>query len=524
MKKNSCVSKVNSGLVPVLIIYSILGLFLLKYYQYQINPDGISYISIAQKYLNGDFRNAINGYWSPLLSWLLTPFLLFGLPSLLAIKLLSLIIGLLTIICVRQLSYRFKMSEGIRNVVLFSLIPAILFFSLSVIAPDLLLVSILVYYLNVIFDADYPTRGYKGVLCGALGATAYLSKNYAFPFFISHFLLFNAFHYFSGVTKERKKSVLRNLFFGLTVFFVISGGWIYLISNKYNKITIGTAGEFNYAYVGPKSKGLPELHRFLKPPNETAVSAWEDPSYFEITSWSPMHSLDYFKHQLVVIYKNIRSTIYICCCRFSVLSIPIIFAYMLLCIQPLNQLVSQRNTFYPLVTVVMYPIGYILLLLDVRFLWIIYVLLILMGGHLLSILFQKEFFNNLRRKIALIFFALFFVAMPLEELILNINAGKDTYSLSRILKNQYNIQGNIASNKKWDRSLLLSYYLNCKYYGEADNDTTGKDLQVELSGNNIDYYLVWDGSKDGSQTLSNYLEITSGEISGLRIYSLKENK
>lgn len=36
-----------------------------------IDPDGISYIDIADAYVRGDWQNAVNSYWSPLFSWLL---------------------------------------------------------------------------------------------------------------------------------------------------------------------------------------------------------------------------------------------------------------------------------------------------------------------------------------------------------------------------------------------------------------------------------------------------------------------
>lgn len=78
MRGNRFLSKINKGFGIVLMVYAISGIFFLNYYQYQINPDGICYISIAQKYLSGNYGSAINGYWGPLLSWLLVPFLFFG--------------------------------------------------------------------------------------------------------------------------------------------------------------------------------------------------------------------------------------------------------------------------------------------------------------------------------------------------------------------------------------------------------------------------------------------------------------
>lgn len=80
-----------------LFIYLSLGVYLLNYYQYSIGIDGISYVNISKLYLFGDFTNAINGYWGPLFSWMLVPFLkIFGSTpdnALYASKLLSLIIG-----------------------------------------------------------------------------------------------------------------------------------------------------------------------------------------------------------------------------------------------------------------------------------------------------------------------------------------------------------------------------------------------------------------------------------------------
>ena len=39
--------------------------------RYQMNPDGISYLDIADAYQNLDWNNAINAMWSPLYSWIL---------------------------------------------------------------------------------------------------------------------------------------------------------------------------------------------------------------------------------------------------------------------------------------------------------------------------------------------------------------------------------------------------------------------------------------------------------------------
>src|SRR5215208_1289032 len=41
-------------------------------YRHQlVNLDAVSYLEIARDYAHGDFAGALNGYWSPLYSWVL---------------------------------------------------------------------------------------------------------------------------------------------------------------------------------------------------------------------------------------------------------------------------------------------------------------------------------------------------------------------------------------------------------------------------------------------------------------------
>jgi hypothetical protein len=44
------------------------GIFLVPFYRYAIDPDGICYISIAQKYMRGEIFDAVNACWGPLYS------------------------------------------------------------------------------------------------------------------------------------------------------------------------------------------------------------------------------------------------------------------------------------------------------------------------------------------------------------------------------------------------------------------------------------------------------------------------
>ncbi len=58
-----------------------LGLFHAWVNRYVMGSDGISYLDMGDAYLRGDWQMAINGYWSPLYSWLLGLALLVLKPS-----------------------------------------------------------------------------------------------------------------------------------------------------------------------------------------------------------------------------------------------------------------------------------------------------------------------------------------------------------------------------------------------------------------------------------------------------------
>lgn len=514
--------KHNLDLISVLIIYFIIGFFLINYYQYGINADSISYITIAQEYLNGNFTDAVNGYWSPLFSWLLIPFLPFSsspISNIYLARVLSLITGILTIIGVNLLISRFEIDKTSKTLVLFSLIPIILSFLSGLISPDLLVTTILIYYLYIILDSDYPNKKYAGLSCGILGALAYLSKSYALPLFLAHFLLFNLIFYFKCTNKGKQQKIFKNLILGLMVFFVISGVWIALISDKYGKTTFGTAGDYNYELVGPQSHGdFVYYHGIIKPPNEFAVSAWEDPSYFKMKSWSALESWSNFKYQIGLILSNAVKIISI----FEVASIfsIIIFITGIIMVLKFNiNRASKNKLIYLITTILLYLGGYSLVLIEPRYLWLVNILLLIMGVYLLNLLFKIGSLKSHIKNILLIFLILSFIINPVNALIMNVDVGKDSYTLSEAL-NHYNIHGNLASNDDWRVSDYIAYYTRSKYYGQTRNESYN-DLKKELKSNNIDYYLVWGNSNENNDLSHDFKEVTNGTINLLRIYSLK---
>jgi len=529
----------NAALISAIIGYEILGLILLGYTRYYIDADLLSYTSVAQKYLAANFTDAINGFWGPMISWLLVPLLFFDIDPLLAVRMLSLVIGGLTIFGIYRLSYRFEMIATIRNLVLLISVPVILSFSIKFSGADLLLIGILIYYFNIIFRPDYSRLVRNAVYCGCLGAIAYLTKGFAFAFFVIHFILFNLLHYFAVETRTDRKRVLRHALVGLGIFGLLSMPWIYLISAKYQRIVISPTGAYNFAVMAnPHSLDHPMAFQgLLDPPNASGLSIWEDPTYLKVEAWSPLQSWQAMKSELRLVYGNGLQILQVLN-QFSLLATTILVAYLLFFFAPLRGLLRER-LHYPLVTLLLYLAGYSLIQVQARYLWVGAVLLLVMGGVLMQRLLQSEFFSGSKRTLALALFCVSFIITPINELLrIDNNADYSRYlaGTARRLQTEYGIGGKIASYvaqdthwrntplqtywQYWQSTLFLTYYLSGQYYGTPKQNLSENSILAELQGHDIDYYFVWGDVP--VPFLARFPEKTQGEITDLRVYALKE--
>ena len=144
-----------------------------------------------------------------------------------------------------------------------------------------------------------------------------------------------------------------------------------------------------------------------------------------------------------------------------------------------------------------------------------------MGIYLIEASYKNDLFNLNIRNLLLLFLILSFVILPISELDDSVNVGKTYHDLGYNIKYNYSVNGNVASNDQWYVSLILTYYLNDKYYGQTKKNISLNDLETELKSNNIDYYFEWGSS---NQTDLPYKEITGGKLPyHLKIYSVKEN-
>jgi hypothetical protein len=476
------------------LLYLTVGIFILKYYRYQINPDGISYISIARKYAAGNFSEAINGYWGPLYSWLLAPFLVIGVEPLLATKILNLLIGFVIILILALTARGFSISAATRRAMLIASIPMTLLFSMIVITPDLLVVLVIFTYFLFVFKTDYAASKRSGILCGLFGGILYLTKSYGFPLFIIHFTFMNIFHYLRTFERQDRIKIAANFIYGFIAFGIISGIWITALSLKYHKFTYSTVGgEHIMAYIRPGGRNLEPMsyQGFLELPNKTAICAWEDPSYFTYPKWSPLQSADDFDYYTGYIQRNVRKC-YNMIKDFSYFSVPICIAGILILLQRPGKILSQRQILYPFISLLLYSAGYCMVIVERRYIWVTFFLILMMGGYIIDKLLENDFFTRTRKIAIYIFFIIAFAYRPaVIDLPAQKDEGKPYYLLSEELKKHIHPGDRMASNEEWNISSYLAYYLNVPYYGIPKSGIDKETLNKELHKFNINRYLIW---------------------------------
>lgn len=276
---------------------------IVRWFNTQLNPDAVSYITIAQKYASGDIAHAINGYWGPLLSILMVPFLWVHVDPIIAAKFVSLSAAIGTLVVV----YWFLIKRAVSRVIVglsCLALAAIMFtwFSSDPITPDTLFafIGVLVAVLSVQF-VNRPT-GLNGALLGAGGATLYFTKGFGFFLFIGVAGLIALWQWLRQ--HDAFLVVVKRWLPVAIVFAVLAVPFITAISVKYHQFTINTAGAFDYrayGYYGLRDGNFPPASNSqpmapLGPPNSGAVSTWEDPtpSIQLLRSWSPLGSADEF--------------------------------------------------------------------------------------------------------------------------------------------------------------------------------------------------------------------------------------
>lgn len=520
------------GPVTAYLAFSIL---LFPWYRYLISPDGISYVSIAKHYLARDWADAVNLYWSPLYSWLLAIPISAGSGGVMAMRMVAIAAGLGTLFAFALLARKFVPDTRVNSMCLW--IAALLIFAFTLQdSPDLLMAAFLLLYFGSIFDGRYAEQRWTGLWCGIFGGLTFLTKSYGFFFFAVSFPVLNALHWWRAEA-PRRRAVARHFILGWAAFAVLAGPWIAVLSHKAGRVTVGTTGEFNFRLVGPQSQGYPSYTRLFDPPNEHAISFWEAPNPQSLPAWTPLSSSG-ARHEAKLCWTNFKQLL-VDCQEASLLSIGFLLAYA---IWGMSGQSVRIPSMFVLLTLLIYPAGYILLTLQDRYLWPVILLLVLIGGVVVDAVNSAQWASRAARNTLTAAFAISFLLFPVRLAWAERNAGRQIYEISSTIAARFSVRGNLAACGNWNNSLYVAYYLNCPFLGDTNltQEEAGTALalnpdlsqtpagladqvaEAEVADHRAAYYLAWNNcaSSVPAGVLSQE-DVTHGQLAGLKIYRLR---
>jgi hypothetical protein len=234
-----------------------------------MNPDGIAYLDIADRYVQGDFRSAVNAVWSPMYSWALSPVVAMSSGSTTIefslVHLANLVIYLVALTAFeffwRQVSaaaHGRSIPDGSFPPWAWTLYGYLLFvwvslelISISAVTPDLLMSALL--YVAAGLVARIRVVGASASAFAMLGMVlglAYLSKSVMFP--LSLVIIAIAVAPIKSAPMRAVRTAL-----ALAMFAATAGPFVALISEAKGRFTFGEAGHLTYLKV---MNGVPYAH------------------------------------------------------------------------------------------------------------------------------------------------------------------------------------------------------------------------------------------------------------------------
>jgi hypothetical protein len=273
-----------------------------------LNPDGVAYLQIASHYAQGRIGLAISGHWGPLLSWLMAPFLMAGLPPLATARVVMALSAIIFLLGCRRIFCRAKLAGlfywGLWTMALLSIL-----WSVEWITPDLLLAGVILFAFAEMLDSEWHLRPGIAFGSGVLWGLAYLVKAVGLPLGILTSLGMAVLWWRNN--PGARLQIARSAGLTLAGLLLVAAPWVAVMSWHYGKLTVSHSASYNHAMVGP-SVGWPvdPLDQGFRQPEHGKITIWEDPP-LPYPDWSPWKNWQNAAHQIGIMVGNTQIVLYI---------------------------------------------------------------------------------------------------------------------------------------------------------------------------------------------------------------------
>lgn len=468
--------------ISVAALFVLTAIYYLPFYKYQVNPDATSYISIAQKYADLDYKHAVNGYWGPLLSWLLVPFIWLHIEPLMAARIIALAssVGLLYVYWF--LLRRYFVDKIMSWLSLLGLAGILMTWSLGAITPDVLFAFLLTAEIAFLDRAARRANWQNSIALGLSVALLYFCKAFGLYLFLAQLAVIAIS---IGLAKQGFGRVARLSVRSLIIVLILISPFVAAISVKYHHLTISTSGAYNYGTLAPETNGVPvhptTVSGPYEPPNPTAFSAWEDPSFLPVVEWSIYGSVANFNYYLTLIYNNFIQSRDAIVSFGSVVAVgfAVLIAYFIIGFGK-----SDKLPFYISLSAILLVIGYCLIFVEYRYLWPVVPL------ALLGVVFLYR--DQLKPSGFLYLVASVIVFVSLWSNFQNLNKdkhiGQNIFDGAQTLKPYLDSSSHVAGDFSFNASLYACYFAHAQCYGLFSADSA--NLADDFKKYQIHYLLI----------------------------------
>ncbi len=472
-----------------ILVYLIICVFLWPWYQYELNPDAISYYEIAQNYAHFRFGEAINAYWSPLISWLMVPLLWTGLPVTIAGKVVLMFAGAMIIRLSSLHISRFTRVKGIAIIGMATIIAVTTWFTLLYFGADLLFTCLVLWLLWLHRNRSiHPVKRAAGI--GIIGAALYFTKAFGLPFFVAWLILTCLRDMVILPHKPGCKMAIRSGLIALGTFVLLALAWVLTLSLSYGKFTTGSAAKYNSNLLSPVDFTLrhPFIHSGLNEPSvQHCTSVWYDVSLVE-KSWPSQPDKDSFWNSKKRVVFHNAGHLKDLLKHFTLLS-AIIIVLVIMVLLHHHRKILRHNLFMPWMSAALLAGGYLLVFFELRYIWLLDYIMIY-SCIMLADLFVRQI--KPARMLAIstgLVFSASFIKSPVEDLIRRKHINRDIVELSEQI-DQIAQGSRVASAGEYGQSLFLSFREGWRYYG--DMKPLGSDsAEAQLKRFGIGYILLW---------------------------------
>jgi hypothetical protein len=504
--------------VLIATAYVWFAIHFLNGHRYQINPDGVGYLSVAQHYLAGHFFDAINAYWSPLYSWLLVPLLAARIEPLLASKILGMSIGLAALIAIARFATAARFPRAVRGMTCLASIPMLVYAAFAVITPDSLVAAVIVFYLASLARPERSLRWATGIRLGIWMGMAYLAKAYALPLVVGHFLLVRAIELLAGGPPGYRWRTCGSSLITLMTLAAIVGAWGGALKHKYGYFMVGSSGRYNLKLDGPNSPHqVMYTAGLMPPPNATAINMWEDVTYnaWRVPAWNPFEprNREFLRNHLIDNFWRVQK-------EFEWIT-P--WAYPILLLLALvagsrADLLPRRPGLILLAATVLYPLGYCVLHIERRFMYPLALTMLLGAGYTVSQAAKRRLLAGWwRPALAMAVIGGTIYAAPTDALVRSNEIDQPLMTKLHAVRGLLPPGATMAAQGDWSYALYLAFDSRLRYFGIPRTEQTASQIKADLDRFGVDYFLVW-GRPRRWTPRPGWVEINKDPHRGFRIY------